>query len=285
MAVCCADASLAAAEPLHASAPRAEHWLCVEVRAAWAPEPLETETLPGAVRDALRGQLDAFPRSKLCLLRRPERRGGPLAVFAARTAERSSRLVATEVDALEELADLDLPSLFASGEEACGPLVLVCAHGKRDPCCARFGPPVFDALRAAGARAEVWQTSHLGGHRFAANVALLPHGLVFGRVRAEDAAGLARRLADDEIDLARYRGRCFYPLPVQAAEQALRERRGLVRPADLELAEVAQDGDRWRVTFGAGGELVHVEVAEEPGEPIPLSCGEEPRPTGRFSVS
>ena len=58
---------------------------------------------------------------------------------------------------------------------------LVCTNGKRDACCARDGVPVARAL-AALRPDEAWECSHLGGHRFAANVALLPEGLCFGRV-------------------------------------------------------------------------------------------------------
>ena len=46
------------------------------------------------------------------------------------------------------------------------PLYLVCTNGKRDRCCARQGANFFRTLQPL-AGASVWQTTHLGGHRFA----------------------------------------------------------------------------------------------------------------------
>ncbi|MBW1881098.1 MAG: hypothetical protein JRI25_21740 [Deltaproteobacteria bacterium] len=48
-----------------------------------------------------------------------------------------------------------------------GPLVWACTHGQRDRWCGRHGGRVFSALRDPLWEAA-WQTSHPGGHRFAA---------------------------------------------------------------------------------------------------------------------
>jgi hypothetical protein len=72
------------------------------------------------------------------------------------------------------------------------PLLLVCAHGRRDVCCARLGGPLARRL-ARTWPAGVWETTHVGGHRFAANLVILPHGLYYGPVAgsAAEAAVLA----------------------------------------------------------------------------------------------
>ena len=41
---------------------------------------------------------------------------------------------------------------------------------------------------------RLWQSSHLGGHRFAPNVLVLPHGVQLGRIPLERAAEVARLL-------------------------------------------------------------------------------------------
>ncbi|MDP9392751.1 MAG: hypothetical protein M3Q27_00150 [Actinomycetota bacterium] len=57
-------------------------------------------------------------------------------------------------------------------------------------CCAVSGRPLAAALTAAyGDR--VWECTHLGGDRFAGNVAVLPHGYLYGRV--SPAAARPRR--------------------------------------------------------------------------------------------
>ena len=70
--------------------------------------------------------------------------------------------------------------------DASEPLWLVCAHGTRDERCGRCGPPVMQALRDAGSKL-VLGCSHVGGHRFAANVLSYPSGEWFSLVTPANA--------------------------------------------------------------------------------------------------
>ncbi len=65
-------------------------------------------------------------------------------------------------------------------------LALVCTNGKRDQCCALRGRPVAAAI-AAATDWDTWECSHLGGHRFAATMMLLPTGDMFGWLDPESA--------------------------------------------------------------------------------------------------
>lgn len=267
-----------------ATAARAEQWLCVEYREAWPRDPMDGG-LPARVLAHLGEQLAAVGRGKLLYLRRPDSRtGAPYKVFTARATDREPTLRVLEIEAYEDLLGLDLAA--SPGEPAAGPLVVVCAHGKRDPCCARFGPAVYEELRRGPLGDGVWQSSHLGGHRFAANVVVLPDGLMFGRMSPATAAALAERYAGREILLEQYRGRCSYAPAAQAAERALREREGLHGVDDLELAGVEADGERTRVRFRLRGSegVRELDVEEVDGPALPLSCGEDPEPTRRFDV-
>ncbi len=69
------------------------------------------------------------------------------------------------------------------------PLYAVCAHGTHDVCCAINGRPVAAALETLRP-GQVWECSHVGGDRFAANVLVLPSGLLYGRVDITDAEAL-----------------------------------------------------------------------------------------------
>ena len=283
-AAICSQESLAAGEPLAASAPRAVRWLVVEYRGAWPRDPLEGG-LPDAVLERLRSVLDGLGGAKLLYVRRPELRGdAPYRVFLADCTDGRPSLRAFEVRSYGELLSFDPAAV--PGDEARCPLAVVCTHGKRDPCCARYGPPVYEALRRGPLGDAVWQSSHLGGHRFAANLVLLPEGLMFGRVSPEAAPAIAERYLRGEIVLEHYRGRCSHPPAVQAAERALRERDGVLGIGDLELLSAESHGVGTRVRFrirpsGAEREL---EVEEEDGPAQPLSCGGAPEPTRRFSV-
>jgi hypothetical protein len=168
-------------------------------------------------------------------------------------------------------------------------MFLVCTHGKRDRCCALHGRPLYDALRDETDAGRVWQSTHVGGDRFAGNVVVLPHGLYYGRVAPGDAGQLLAATAAGTVDLEHYRGRSAYPFRVQAAEQALREATGLVGIGDLELAGSTRGDDgSWRVRFRTPDASVHeLQVVESlADEPAYLTCeSAAPRRARRWRVT
>jgi hypothetical protein len=115
---------------------------------------------------------------------------------------------------------------------------LVCTNGARDPCCAIRGPAVAQALERVGP-GRVYECSHLGGHRFAANVLVLPDGLCFGRLDARTAPALVEELDAGRLPLEHLRGRTSYEPAQQAAEILLRRELGLTGLGDLRLLGVS----------------------------------------------
>jgi hypothetical protein len=266
----CSEVSRAGAEPLAATASRVDHWLLVEYRGRWSRDALAGSGLSERVKAHLREQAAARPHTKLLAVRRPERRrqrATPrgIAVLWGSSRARGGELSRAEVDAYDDLLDLDLT---APGEPLDHPLFLVCTHGRRDRCCALHGRPLSDALVELAGADRVWQSSHVGGDRFAGNVVILPEGLYFGRVGPGEARLVLDEYLAGRIDLTHYRGRSCYPFAVQAAEQAVREASGRAGVDDLEPA--GRDGDRIR--FRAGGRLYEVEVTPEQGPPAYLTC-------------
>ncbi len=158
------------------------------------------------------------------------------------------------------------------------PIFLVCAHGRRDACCARLGLPFFDALQPVLPPVRLWQSSHLGGHRFAPNVLVLPAGIQLGRIPVERSTEVARLLEAGRIPLDLYRGRTMYSAPVQAAEIALRVATGLDTITDLRLVEHEAD----HVTFSTPAGERAVRVEERSGPMVPASCGTDPEPTSSW---
>ena len=111
---------------------------------------------------------------------------------------------------------LELPLDGSVGRLVDDPLYLVCAHSKHDTCCALRGRPVAAALGEVRP-GRVWECSHLGGDRFAANVLVLPAGLLYGRVLPFAAAEFVVAADADEVVGALLRGRVGLPAPAQAA--------------------------------------------------------------------
>jgi hypothetical protein len=288
----CSAVSLAAGEPLVATASRIEHWLLVEYAGYWPYDPLDAVVFAGGLRAHLAEQLAELPGSRLFLVRRPSfRRDGRVRVVYGRTSERGARFSLLELESHAELADLDVVAALSGdgpgpGEPLPHPLLLVCTHGKRDPCCARLGRELCSQLHRLADSDWVWQSSHVGGDRFAGNVVCLPEGLYFGRL---DGGAVAEMLSEYEagrIALESYRGRSCYGFPVQAAERRVREETGLTGFHDLAFAgrERLHDG-RWAVDFAAelAGDRYRVEVALELGEPDYLTCkATEPRRARRW---
>lgn len=124
----------------------------------------------------------------------------------------------------------------------------VCTHGQRDLCCAEFGMPVYRALRDR-VQDRVWQTSHLGGHRFAANVLAAPTATLYGRVTPQDLDTLLAATESGSLYRPLARGRTCYAPEVQAAE--------ILSEIDSPLESVESLGERqWRVHFAAGTVVV-----------------------------
>jgi hypothetical protein len=266
----CAEVSLEHGEPLSATASRVDHWILIEYRGLWGHDALGASGLTEEVKAHVSEQRDARPNTKLLFLRRPHRRDHPsLAVFWGSSAGGTPTLYHAEIETYDELLDLDLTA--AGNERLRHPLLVVCTHGKHDRCCARYGRPLYKAFEEQAEDDWVWQSSHVGGDRFAGNVVVLPEGLYFGRVEPGDAWSLLDEYLGGAIDLDRYRGRSTHTFSEQAAEIAIRRMTGLRGLGDLELVE--HDGAH--VRFRAGSRMFDVGVVYEPGELTYLTCSAE----------
>jgi len=264
--VTCSQASLDTGEPLAGSATEAPRWLLVEVRGAWGRDPLADTDLPPGVRERL-----AEMEGRVTFVRRPDRRAGAV-VVDVRVDEEGGSARRLELPALADVAELDLDR---DAEPVGAAFVLVCGHGRRDACCARLGRTAFDALAPHVPPDRLWQSSHLGGHRFAPNVVILPAGIQLGRVPVERASELAAAAAEGRIPLDLYRGRVLHPQHVQAAEIAVRK---ATRCDRVDAVHLLGDDGR-RVTFATPvGERTAV-VERRDGPVIPISCGVEPETT------
>jgi hypothetical protein len=270
-------------EPLTGSAAHAPAWLLVEHPGPWgpaAPKDVGWSDGSGAELIARTEQLGI----RLGLIRRPERRAaaarqGTTTLLVHTGPDRPWVRLADTADPAE-LLQLDLDGLAEGRAPALpapeGQVLAVCTHGSRDVCCARAGRPVAAGLAERFGDA-VWETSHVGGHRFAANLVCFPHGLMYGRADVASAVEIAEDYRRGRITPGHYRGRTCWPGPVQAAEQWLRNSLGLVEldavrvvgytagaPTEVDL--VAAGGD------GQTRHRLRVETLQA-GPARPFSCG------------
>jgi len=234
----CADASRARGEPLYGTASTVRRWLLVERDGPWGADAVADNRFPARARGEL-ARLGRRLRARVLLFKRHGRhtqRG--VRCFAAFTGRGRRWLERLRFDDLDGLLAHDLSPLrrgeSVGGAPVDGLRMFVCTHGKHDACCAVRGREVAAALHADEPD-TVFECSHIGGDRFAANVLVLPLGLYLGRVPAERAGALAAALREGRLDLDCYRGRTCYPFDAQAAEWLVRERLSLDGVDDLEL--------------------------------------------------
>jgi hypothetical protein len=219
-------------EPSMASAPEASRaWLLIEHPGPWPHEPSEAE-LPRVLQPVVAEAVTLGIRVQL--IRRPGSRGAGDGILAGWTAGSEPWLRRGSSGALDglDLKELAAGNVVAFGSAVTEPVFLVCAHAQRNACCARFGGPLAQALTARYP-GQVFQTTHVGGHRFAANLVILPHGLYYGPVGLPEATAAIGAYERGAVAPGRYRGRAGQPRPTQQAEHEVLARTGSLRVAAL----------------------------------------------------
>ena len=195
--------------------------------------------------------------------------------FAVRSGPGAPWIETTTLAAIGDALELDLEAIGRGGrlglEPQERPVFLVCTHGRRDVCCAERGRPLAKEL-AHAYPAETWESTHIGGDRFAGNLLAFPHGLYFGRVLPEEAAAVADAYTNGRIVLERFRGRSGLPFVVQAAEIAVREREGLDGVDEVTFERADRYVDLVIATFSTPAGRISVKVAVKVSEPHFLTC-------------
>ncbi|HEX8459571.1 MAG TPA: sucrase ferredoxin [Pyrinomonadaceae bacterium] len=259
-------------------------WLLVEYREAWGAHALADSALSAQLKRHLENLCRSIPRMRLLFIKQERANARPLRCFVVRCRELAPTVEQFELNTYEDLLQLDQAALVEDASHAGGarvnaPLYLVCTHGKRDKCCAKFGYALYKSLRATdadgdGIGANVWQSSHVGGDRFAANLVCFPHGLFYAHVTAEAGGRIIEAYERGQLLLEGYRGRACYSYPVQAAEFFIRTETYLNALGALRYRRHERTADNlWRVTFvetqaatGASAKVHEAEIAARPSE-------------------
>jgi hypothetical protein len=230
----CAVAARDRTEPMFATASNVRRWLLIEVRGAWGRDAIPGSELARTAPPGWARRMAAAGIRLIAVRRDLDRNStAPLQLFYAETGAGASRgrcwrrhadSAPAVLAATDELpADGDGRGWDEHGEA----VVLVCTNGRHDPCCATFGRPLVRALRGSEHTDAVWESSHIGGDRFAGNLVILPEGLYFGRCDEASAGEVLDAYRRGEILLDHYRGRSALGFHEQAAEYFVRRELGL----------------------------------------------------------
>jgi hypothetical protein len=275
----CATAARLRGDPLAGTAAPARRWLLVEYSGPWARLALQSQGLAGPVGQALHDAAVAVG-GRVLLIRRPGRRPrntvqgwgvvdhddgqawghwrSPDDLFAAASAMR--------------LGPLGGP---AGLRPAVDPLLLVCAHGLHDVCCAVRGRPVA-AVLAQRWPDQTWECSHVGGDRFAPSLVIVPDGTFYGGLGPTSVAAVVEGHLAGRVDPAHFRGQSTQPPLVQAATAEALERYEPVGPRDVVAASIVQlDAQTWEVELHGRGALppaLRATVVRSRGAAARLTC-------------
>lgn len=293
MATSCGS-SRALDEPLAATATSAWSWVALEVPQAWERKALPQSDLSAPIKERLSRLGDALPGGRVMFIKRNDRADPDgRRLYLARSQEHESRLFQIDLPTYEELLDLDVEGILQGDEDPVArrvsePIFLVCTNGKRDLCCARYGITAYNELSRM-APARVWRSSHQGGHRFAANLIILPQGLHYGRIDQANADVLYETQSDNRILLDHFRGRTLFAPHIQAAEHHLRSGHPALPIDAIRVVKDMQVGEgRWEVSLAAEGVAdsltMEVEAALSEYRVILTSGAEQEEQVTRYRV-
>lgn len=273
----CSLESIDSHEPLLGTAPRADVWFALEYPGRWGDKAWAESTVDATVKEHVDAQVKRIPEARWMLIKQRTKHER-IRFFAAVVAPEPA-LYAFELADYTELLGLDLAAIVA-GDPAYAaarseePVFLVCTNGLRDQCCALHGIAAYGAIHAHFGDV-VWESTHHGGHRFAANLLALPAGLSLGRLRADNAVELVQTLLDGRIPLDHYRGHTAWPEPLQAAETLLRGQLQVDAAGAVRLLASEPAGEqRWQATFAAAAAEHRVAIERGEGASVHLSCGD-----------
>jgi hypothetical protein len=251
----CSDASERRGEAVVATASPVRNWLLIEVPGAWGVNAVHDSELGAHVPAGWKADLQRRGIRPICV-RSPEREswGRSTRVFFVIAGRPGRAVGATWVRTLPTLAAVryitdDLRAGVAPEGWTPHPerLVIVCTNGRHDQCCANRGRPVVRHLRDTKWAGQVWECSHIGGDRFAANVVVLPDSLYYGRMTPAEAEHLLDEHAAGRVALEWFRGRSTLRFVEQAAEHAVRTAFDARRLDDVEVLGISRETGDVRV--------------------------------------
>ena len=278
--VFCSDIARENHVPLMATATRGDLWFLLEYGGRFEGKAFEASTIPDEVKAYLKEVQVPGLKTRILLIRKPDPHDSVLHLFVGLTDPQNPKLYQYQLDSYTDILDIDLVKVAEGEPEDASalredPLFLVCTNGRRDFCCARRGPAIFNALTKIVGDA-VWQSSHIGGHNKAPNTLFFPYGVESGYTTPEVIGDFVHEFQEHRVNLEYYRGRVCYDAPAQAAEHFWRQETGIMDLPGMQLVSVETVSDNeWQVevqgTDGTNRQQMRIQRRESEPQ-IPITC-------------
>jgi len=220
----CSVLSRISAEPLAGTAPFARHFVFITwPKKYWQYEALEAKGgFPQGLKKWMKEQSEVNGKISIRLVSRAGLGQDKVEIYIYPEKYCYSNVLPSQIPAVLESYFRDGITAAFSPAPIEGEQIFICTHGRHDKCCAKFGQELADKMRYHVSRqktaVEVWDSSHLGGHRFAATMIDFPTGRAYGHLSADELPNyLASRKAAQVYGRA-YRGSVFLSGLEQVAE-------------------------------------------------------------------
>lgn len=213
----CADNSRQNHEPFLGSASPAQVWIALSAPTPWGTHALSSIEIGETNKKHLTALFNIGLDSRIQIITRPDAVG--IVLFFAVSKEQDTRLYKIPLGSYDDILTLDWQALLANhdryhqylSQEA---IFLICTNEQHDPCCGKFGQALFDT---SSSYPNVWQSSHLGGDRFTANIVSLPQGNYYRRVDTEALSEIMVAEKQGWIAIRQFAGRSCYSRTAQIA--------------------------------------------------------------------
>ena len=171
-----------------------------------------------------------------------------------------------------------------SAEATADLLFAVCTNGRRDRCCAIVGRGVAVGLHERFGDAVV-EISHLGGHRYAGTMLVLPWAYAYGFLDLDSATAVVEAARSGLVHPDGLRGRADLSPVAQAADVLLRRELGPAAPDAVHIRSVVTvDAGAVDVEADVLGRSVALRLQRKTGPTVgDTLCGGKPFTTGRWA--
>ncbi len=283
-AALCSDADLAVGDDPRGSAATFTSFLLIEHRTAFGREAAD-DALRALYGDAAAG-IAAVPGLRPFAVRPVGRAdgSGSQVRWAGRTGTDALLRPLGAAPSAQRLQDL-----ATAAAQPFDPLFAVCTNGSRDRCCAIKGRDLAGVLHRRlddpDDEPTVMEISHLGGHRYAPTMLVLPWGYAYAWLDADLALDIAYAAQDGLVHPGGLRGRADLSPAAQAAEASWRTELGPAPVTAVRDVTTTRDGDVHEVTATVDGTAARLRLRHEPGPTLTATaCGGKPIATGRWTV-
>lgn len=233
----CAERSRQSGIDIIGTASEHQVYVLVECPPPWEPDDLESRTVPQNLRELgeeIYDDYDRFQARFLLIYNEHLKQENCTRLLIFRKPSGLSKAYSKQEFHIADMHDVaPLVRNYLTGNpidvtpiENITRDILICTHGSRDRCCARFGNPLYhQALKIVGDLSlnhiRIWQASHIGGHRMAATAIDFPEARYYGYLDERALTSILTRTGDIQCLNTVYRGWGLLPWAAQVLEKEL----------------------------------------------------------------